>query len=174
MRQQGLTLLELLIALVILALLLTIAVPGYSNLRQRDQTHTSTLDFYQAIQLTRNYAVTHNRRVTMTNTGNWHDGWEIYADANNNGTRDAEEPILWHNSGLGDVEVVANSHVTHYISFIGSGEPRKHSSNSKGVAQVGTFYICHPKQTGTAYQLTLSRGGRVNMNKVAENPCLST
>lgn len=173
MKQRGLTLLELIIALVIVGLLLSMALPGYSELRQRDQVHTSTLGLYQAMQFTRNYAVSHNRRVTMKNASNWHDGWEIYADANNNGQRDENEPILQISNGLGDVKVVPNENVNNYVSFIGSGESRQQSNTSKGAIQVGTFYICHPNQPGTTYQLTLSRGGRVNMRKTTENPCQS-
>lgn len=173
MKQQGLTLLELLIALVILVLLLNIAIPSYSSLRMRDQVHTSTLDFYQSIQLARSYAISHNQRVTMTHTGQWHNGWEIYEDTNNNGQRDETEPVLWINNGLSKVEVTANKFVANYISFTGSGEARLQSSGSKGAFQAGTFQICHPDQPNMAFQLTLSRGGRVNMRKITDNPCNS-
>ncbi len=174
MKQKGLTLPELLIALVILALILNLAIPGYSELRQRDQVHTAALDFYQAIQLTRSYAVGNNKRVTMAHTGDhWHSGWEVYEDADNNGQRDDEEPIIWIGDGLVDVQIVANKFVNKYVSFTGSGEARLQSSKSEGAFQAGTFYICHLKQPNMAFQLTLSRGGRMNMRKITETPCQS-
>jgi type IV fimbrial biogenesis protein FimT len=171
MRQQGLTLLELLITLVILAILISVAIPGFSNLRQRDQVHTSALDFYSAIQLARSYAISHNRRVTMMRAGHWHNGWLIYEDSNNNGKHDDTEPVLWVNHGLGRVKVKSNKFVAKYISFIGSGEARMYSSHSKGAFQAGTFHFCHPDLSNMAFQLTLSKGGRVNMQKITENPC---
>lgn len=173
MRQQGLTLLELLITLVVLALLISVAIPGFSKLHQRDQLHTSVLDFYSAIQLARSYAISHNRRVTMMHTGNWHNGWLIYEDSNNNGKLDDTEPVLWVNNGQGKIQIKSNKFVNNYISFIGSGEARMHSKSSNGALQMGTFHFCHPVQSSMAFQLTLSKGGRVNMQKIAENPCQS-
>lgn len=168
MRQKGLTLPELVITLVMLAIMVNLAVPSYLELRQRDQVRTAALDFYQAIQLTRSYAVSHNNRVTMIHTGHWHSGWEVYEDANNNGQRDEEESIIWINNGLDNIQIVANKFVSNYISFIGSGEARLQSSKSEGAFQAGTFYICHLKQPDIAFQLTLSKGGRVNMHKITK------
>lgn len=173
MRQQGLTLPELLVALIVLAITLNLAIPSYTDLRQRDQLRVAALDFYQFIQLTRTHAVSRNRRVTMTHTGNWDKGWEIYEDSNNNGQRDVEEPIIMEKEGLNKVQVVANKYVKNYLSFTGSGEARLQSNNSKGAFQAGTFHICHPNQLNTSFQLTLSKGGRVNMDRIAEHSCSS-
>lgn len=171
MKSHGFTLLELLITLLIFAILINIAVPGYKDLRQRDQVRTATLDFYQAVQLTRSYAVSRNTRVTIANIGGWENGWEIFADTNNNGIRDEGEEILLTGQGTHKVQIISNSFVSSYISFLGSGRSHQRSQNSQGAIQAGTFHICHPEQHQPVFQLRLSQGGRVSMTRVDDNPC---
>lgn len=171
MKSHGFTLLELLITLLIFAILINIAVPGYKDLRQRDEVRTTTQVFYQAIQLTRSYAVSRNARVTIAHTGGWENGWEIFADHNNNGVRDEDEEVLLTGPGTRKVQIIANIPVSNYVSFLGSGRGHMRSENSQGAIQMGTFHICHPEQHQPVFQLRLSRGGRVSMTRVDENPC---
>ncbi|WP_193907588.1 GspH/FimT family pseudopilin [Cellvibrio polysaccharolyticus] len=173
MKSHGFTLLELLITLLIFAILINIAIPGYKDLRQRDQVRTTTLDFYQAVQLTRSHAVSRNTRVTIANIGGWENGWEIFADTNNNGIRDEDEEVLLTGQGTNKVQIISNRFVSSYISFLGSGRSHQRSQSSQGAVQAGTFHICHPEQPQPVFELKLSRGGRLSMTRVDENPCIS-
>lgn len=170
MNNNGFTLLELLITLVIITLLVTIGGPSFSTQVQRAKTETTTLSLLEAIELTRTQAVAANTRTTMKARNSWENGWDIFLDSNENGLREEDEKLLASNQGIERVSIRANQPVKAYISYIGSGESRLQSSAHRGAFQAGTLSIC-PEGSGSGYQLILSRGGRVRMQEIDARRC---
>lgn len=72
--QAGATLVELMIAVTILAMLLVMGMPSYSSWLQNSQLRTATQAVENGLQLARAEAVRRNTRVAFTVTGN---DWSI-------------------------------------------------------------------------------------------------
>jgi type IV fimbrial biogenesis protein FimT len=77
-RQQGVTLIELMVALVILVILATIGMPSFTSFLRNTELRSSSESVYQGLQLARAEAVRRNVRVRFvigTDTG-----WTVATD----------------------------------------------------------------------------------------------
>ncbi|MBK1644528.1 hypothetical protein CKO25_07640 [Thiocapsa imhoffii] len=88
-RAAGLTLLELLFTIAILAILLSVAVPSFQGLAQRDRITDTTNDLLMAFQLGRSEAIRYRTQATVcaANANQtdcavadppWSNGWVLY------------------------------------------------------------------------------------------------
>ncbi|MBB5210917.1 GspH/FimT family pseudopilin [Microbulbifer hydrolyticus] len=170
MHARGLTLIELLITVTILGILLAIGVPSFQKQLAASRARTAADTLLQAIQLTRSKAISSNRRATLRKLGHWHSGWEVFYDRDFDGERDPDEPQIVTAGPLTGVTVSANTPLSNYVSFIGSGESRFAGTLRGGGFQAGTLTIC-PQNGGDGYQLVLARSGRVRVISVSEEDC---
>ncbi len=170
MRSNGFTLIDLLTSLSVMAILLAIGLPNFSAQVQQLRVKTATYSLLEAISLTRANAVFSNKRATIRKQSEWHSGWEIFIDKNNNGMRDGDEVTLQQHEQLKGVRISTNTPVKNYVSYIASGESRNASGTDGGGFQAGTFTIC-PTTKGKGYALVLARGGRVRMAEIDDEKC---
>lgn len=74
-RSAGFTLIELMVALALVALLLTVAIPSYQSLRQDQMVKAATLAVYTDVMLLKSEALKRNRNLQMilfnSGTNNW-------------------------------------------------------------------------------------------------------
>ena len=94
--QGGFTLIELIIAIVLTALLVTLAVPSFQIMLANGQIRTATQALYDGLQLARVEAIRRNERVVFTNSAgsNWTitieaDGTVVQTRSSSEGTRQA-------------------------------------------------------------------------------------
>ncbi|WP_444923498.1 GspH/FimT family pseudopilin [Microbulbifer sp. DLAB2-AF] len=167
--KQGFTLLELLIVLTVLTVLVMIATPSFIPMIQETRLKAVTEELFNAVQLTRTNAITHNQRVTMRNFGSWELGWEIFLDPDNDGLRSNDEHLILKKEALKEVQIAPNSPVKDYISFISSGESRK-TGSPLGAFQAGTLHVC-AQEVQAAQALILSRSGRMRIEKADIGNC---
>ena len=105
---HGITLVEILIALIISALLAGMALPSMSAFVQQHRAAAAINQMIGAVKFTRNAAVTHRTTATLCPGANgqcgarnsWHQGAMTFADRNNNGRREPEETVLRAYSAL--------------------------------------------------------------------------
>ncbi|MFP2768801.1 GspH/FimT family pseudopilin [Oceanisphaera sp. KMM 10153] len=74
-RQAGLTLIELLIGMVVMALLLAIAVPSFQTLRQQYTVRSAGMAMYADLQLARSEAIKRNKDITVCFSGSGTSSW---------------------------------------------------------------------------------------------------
>jgi type IV fimbrial biogenesis protein FimT len=82
-RQQGFTIIELMITLVVAAVLAMAATPSFIRTIDKNRIASAVNDFNTSLALAKSEAVKRNRSVKIvSNTANWVDGYVIGVDLN--------------------------------------------------------------------------------------------
>ena len=173
-RPLGLSLLDLLIGLALAAVLFALGVPGYRawiaelELRDRVEALVAAMGFARAEAITRGYRVnlcpSHDGAWCATDR-RWEAGWVLFADANNDGERDGDEPLIRvQGPAHRGITVRGNRPVADYVSYTAYGQARMVS----GALQMGTFTVCRSGARGV--DVVLANGGRVRVDR-AGAPC---
>jgi type IV fimbrial biogenesis protein FimT len=105
--QRGYSIIEIVTAVAVLALLLGFAIPSFEQFMMNFRTTAQTNDLLADIAVARFEATKLGRNVTVAaNGGDWSTGWQVNADLNGNGTIAADE-ILRRRAELDDGFAVA-------------------------------------------------------------------
>ena len=102
-RQRGFSLLELMFALSVLAILLGLSVPPFVSVIRNNRVISQNNEFIGALNYARSEAVRRNESVTLCSSTNgtgcstttvWGTGWITFVDLNANGTLDGAEVVM--------------------------------------------------------------------------------
>jgi type IV fimbrial biogenesis protein FimT len=164
-RQVGFTLIELMITLVVAAILLTVGVPSFVDLLQRNRMASLANEMVGSMQMARSEAVTRNATVTMcakldnTTCGgaSWGDGWLIFIDVDGDAVVDAGDDDLVLNVMESDSEGVDYTATATDLTYLPSGQ----SDNTADVI----FTLCPDRGDGRL--ITLSSLGRPATTKTS-------
>ena len=79
LRQQGFTVIEILLVIVIMGVLLTIAAPSFVTFTSSQKVKTASFDLYAAMMFARSEAIKRRVNVTVAPTDglDWKNGWTI-------------------------------------------------------------------------------------------------
>lgn len=100
---SGVTLIELLVTISILAILLTVAVPSFQSFIANNRVDTFANNLFSSFLLARSEGIKRNKQVMVCRSSNgtscsgaWNEGWIVFVDTNKNGSPagDSTEPIL--------------------------------------------------------------------------------
>lgn len=109
-RQRGFSLVELMVAIVIVATLLAMAVPSYMMWIQNQQTRVAAESILNGLQLARAEAVRINGRVRFVLCGKPSSSWEVLATSNNPAVPAASLACgAGSDAGVGDIRVQERS-----------------------------------------------------------------
>ena len=120
-KQQGLTLIELIITVTILAIMATAVVPTMSSIASSNETTTAANSLAHAMQITRSSAVKGNQEVSLSaGTQGFLDQWCIYTgdydrDCSGEGLTKVGSP---------DADGIKIDAPTNRIVFEGNGRPK--------------------------------------------------
>jgi type IV fimbrial biogenesis protein FimT len=178
MEQSGFSLLELMVAVAVSALLLTIGIPSFTAFTSSTRLVNVTNELVSSLHLARSEAIKRNSRVVLcasaTGTsclaaGDWHQGWLVFHDANNNAVRDVGETVILARYALPvGFSLTGNEQIKKYISYTSSGAAKLIS----GAFQAGTLTLCNTSPAlGAARQIVISSTGRPRVVKVVPASC---
>lgn len=147
---RGYTLIELLTQLAVGAILLTLAIPGFSFLMNASQLASVTNTLVASLQLARSEAIKRGERVTICKTSTafstnpvcdasaaWQQGWLIFVDGDTRGVIDPNDILLHVQNRIDVVATITANNYSVYISYLSRGT----SQGSNGLSN-GTMKVC--------------------------------
>lgn len=153
MKQRGFTLLELLIAVIVLSILTGLATPGLSDLLQAQQRLVAARELASGIRAARVAAITRNQQVSIQAFDeDWSNGWQIIAEQN--GQR-PDGPVLVERRLAGKLRIVGNSKVAQKLTFSELGGLRG--------AGNGSIYVCIKDRPTSHYRVVVAITGHVRV-----------
>lgn len=181
---RGLTLLETLTALAVLAVLAGTAVPSMADWLQRARLDTVARALAVDFDFARGASVARGHRVTVckagdadsasetpkcTEDGDWSQGWLVFEDRNENALRDDDEPLLLQHLALPPGwKATGNTTVAAYVTYTPLGLTRL----VQGGFQAGTITLCRASTGPTeARRIIVNSVGRPRVAKVTVESC---
>jgi type IV fimbrial biogenesis protein FimT len=166
--EKGFTLIELMIAVGLTGLLLSMAVPALdifvSNARQTGAIN----DFVSSIHQARSTAVTTNARVTICPSSGgtnceavgWNEGWIVFSDPDSDRNVDNGERII-ATSGSIDGLTIQSAEFGTFLMYRPNGRVMNDSLNGSS----GSFTVCDGRGADHAKVMILDLSGRPRLSK---------
>ncbi|NJN46950.1 MAG: prepilin-type N-terminal cleavage/methylation domain-containing protein [Candidatus Competibacteraceae bacterium] len=172
MKQNGFTLLELIVTMAIAAIVLTVAVPSFQGIIRNNRIASHTNDFTSSLNLARSEAVKRARRVVLckstdsascdTSSAGWEQGWIVFVDIDNDAAVDSDDEILRVYGAPEGVETITgNTNITNYISYTQQGFTRLTS----GAFQAGTLTFSLCDSQNKKREIVINSMGRPKLNQ---------
>ena len=167
-RENGFTLIELMIAVGLTGLLLSMAVPALdifvSNARQTGAIN----DFVSTIHQARSTAVTTNTRVTICPSAGgtdcesvgWNAGWIMFSDPDSDRKVDTDETVL-SASGAVDGLTIQSSEFGTFLMYRPNGRVMNASLNGSS----GAFTVCDDRGASHAKVMIIDLSGRPRLSR---------
>jgi type IV fimbrial biogenesis protein FimT len=131
---RGFTLVEMMMALAIVAVLATVALPAFGNLLGRTRQQVATADLQASLNQARSAAVSRGTHVIACpsidqlhclHTTQWHLGWLLFADPDHDGQRSDDEPVIGgsqsREDGIGILGTVGRPRIDYQTDGSASG-----------------------------------------------------
>lgn len=163
-KQCGVTLIELLVTLSIGVILLAVAAPSVQDFLVQNRVESGSNQLMASLAYARSEAIKRGARITLCKSSNastcggtgWEDGWIMFLDSNNNGTRQtsgvtpAESLLRVVQAQTGGITIRGNNNFVNYISYLSGG-----ASNN-----IGAFAICHNSTLAGSKAIIINSTGR--------------
>lgn len=165
----GFSLVELVVALVVAALLLAFAIPGYHGWVADQQLMNHARLLAGSMRAARSEAIKRGHRVNLcksadgvqcTDAGGWDQGYLMHGDFGRTGDVDGPDTVIRFEPPPMDIRVSANRPLKDYVSYTAYGHARLLS----GALQMGRFTLCKPGRR--AVEVVLVATGRVRIDRI--------
>ncbi|MGC1332386.1 GspH/FimT family pseudopilin [Pseudomonas sp.] len=160
MQQRGFSLVQLMVAVTVAAVLMHLALPHYQAMTQAQRRQIAAHELLTGLRVARTEAVLRNQDVVIhALDGDWSSGWRIIADHSGQGASDERNPVLRVNQGDPRLAVYGNSPVRAQVRFTAQGWALQDS----GAFQAGTVHVCDGHTGESHYQVVIAKSGRVHL-----------
>lgn len=183
-RQRGLTLIELIVTLAIVAIVSTLGVPSFSTALKNSRLTTEVNRFVSHIQLARSEAVKRNRTATICRNGgqqscgnsanaSYHTGWLVYVDMS--GRDDDYDPgdndqlVQIGDAASSDITINSDQAGNRWLSFAPNGMLDENG-------QIARYVFCADNASTAAIPgrlVTISVSGQPRITKRAAGTACS-
>ena len=168
--QRGFTLIELMVAVAILAILAVLAAPSFNDAILSNKLSSYANNFIASATLARGEAVKRNLPVKLCRSadgascataGGWQQGWIVFNDLDDDGTLDSNETLIQRQQALSTDYSLTGNVYTVVFQSVGVGST---SAN---------LNLCRatPTPGSQARDIRVSATGRVSVSKTATGTC---
>ncbi len=160
-RNQGFTLIELIILLAIVSILFRFGMPAFQDMIANNRMTTQINAMVSSFNLARSEAVKRNRNIVLcpNNEGicakqpHWHNGWLMFVDNNFDREFDDDEEIIYIEAAKENIEITS-SRYRRRVVFHALGSAA--GSNA-------SYVFCDQRGPSKARAVILSNGGRARI-----------
>ena len=164
-KHQGFTLIELMTAIAILAVIAVFALPGFQWLMMNNRITTDVNRFHTSLMLARSEAMKRGSRITICKSAdgtacnaalNWESGWLMFVDFDQSGTINGADVAIEASLGLRANYTLRNSggNFANWVGYAPDGTIRGSGGNNPD-----TYRLCGPNAD-------LEQARTVNINAV--------
>lgn len=157
----GITLVELLVAIALIGVVLTIAAPNFRTFLLNTRLTSQTNELVLALAYARSEAVKRNLHVTVCSRASntacaasniWDAGWMVFVDTNADGKIDAGEDVLQVRAALEGNNTLRTGSSRQRVTFNSSGFSPGFNA---------TFRLCDIRGKNDARSIVVTNQGRV-------------
>jgi len=160
---RGFTLIELMIAVGLTALLLSMAVPALSSFTANARQTSAINDFVASMHVARSTAITTNFRVTVCGSSNgnscaavdWDQGWIVFMDRDSDQLVDGDEVIAAASDGIDGLSI-ESAEFGQFLMYRPNGRVMNASVNGNS----GQFTVCDERGADYAKVVIFDLSGR--------------
>jgi type IV fimbrial biogenesis protein FimT len=168
-RQQGLTLIELMIGVGLAGLLLSMAVPALDLFVLNARQTAAINELVSSMHVARSTAVTTNARVTLCASASgdacdgatWNDGWIVFRDPDSDQSVDANETIVASTGAPAATVRIRSNEFPQFITYRPNGRVMNASLNGSP----GAFTVCDKRGAERAKVMLIDLSGRPRQSK---------
>ena len=161
-RNHGFTLAELLVALAVFSIMVTVGVPSFNQTLLNNRQVSSLNILIGSMQLARSEAIVRNRRVTVCGSddgqtcGNgWSNGWVVFVDNNADGQVNGLEVVLRSVNDLPSLGITPSG-ITNSLRYRPNGRMMPDHLR----AHTGQFTVCDIRGAQHARTIVVDASGR--------------
>ena len=171
-RNSGFTLIELMIAISLVAILLATAVPALEDFTNDARQTGAINDFISSMHVARNTAITTNSRVTMCASASgtncemtsWDSGWIVFGDLNSNGALDGGETIVSASAAVQGLSIQSGE-----FPVVLMYRPNGRAMTAALTGNSGEFAVCDFRGAQHAKVILVELSGRPRMSDKKAN-----
>lgn len=162
----GITLIELLFVIAIIAILCTVSLPALGGLMRSEQSRSAHNALVASLNLARSTAVARGGEVVLcpSRSGTqcddaiwWQAGWIVFADTNRDGQRETDEALVQVGQAHAGIAIASSA---------GRRQVAYHSDGSAPGSNL-TLTFCDTRGPSSAHTIVVSNSGRIRGGKAS-------
>ncbi len=164
--ESAFTLIELMIAIAVAAIVLTLGVPGFSRVIERNQLSAYTNQLVSSLHFARSEAVRRNQNIPICHSSDgsscsgvgYEDGWIVFSDGNGDGDyTDVGEELIRVNESLPSNYTMRTNNLSTF------------NYRGNGGAPTGRIVLCKDNTLTKARAIFINQGGRTRLAPLDAN-----